>query len=161
MVDKEKELEAVLGLFNNWDHWKTVKYKEVIQKHVKHTSELKVMQAIAFEISQFPKKIQKELEISSNPQSMFWLDVSSVFNNSEWWEKTTTTEALIAFWRIAHSTIDYFNNKFEEPPKELSIDWKKTAFGIYQMSTCWIAYNVLREKKIRKVIGIKKGLFDF
>ena len=33
-MDKEKELEAVLGLFNNWDHWKTVKYKEVIQKHV-------------------------------------------------------------------------------------------------------------------------------
>jgi len=68
MVDKEKELEAVLGLFNNWDHWKTVKYKEVIQKHVKHTSELKAMQAIAFEISQFPKKVQTELEISSNPK---------------------------------------------------------------------------------------------
>jgi len=161
MSDKEKELEAVLGLFNNWDHWKTIKYKKIIQKHVKHTSELKAMQAIVFEISQFPKKAQKDLEISAEPKSMFWLDVGSVFYNSEWWEKTTTTEALTAFWKIAHSTIDYFNNKFDDPPKEINLEWKKTAFGIYQMSTLWIAYSATREKKIRKVIGIKKGLFDF
>ena len=161
MSDKEKELEAVLGLFNNWDHWKTVKYKEIIKKHVKHTSELKAMQAITFEISQFPKKVQKDLEISANPKSMFWLEISNVFNDKEWWDKTTTTEALIAFWRIAHNSINYFKNEFEEAPKELSVEWKKTAFGIYQMSTLWIAYNASREKKIRKVIGIKKGLFDF
>ena len=161
MSDKEKELEAVLGLFNNWDHWKTVKYKEIIKKHVKHTSELKAMQAITFEISQFPKKVQKDLEISANPKSMFWLEISNVFNDKEWWDKTTTTEALIAFWRIAHNSINYFKNEFEEAPKVLSVEWKKTAFGIYQMSTLWIAYNASREKKIRKVIGIKKGLFDF
>jgi hypothetical protein len=161
MSDKEKELEAVLGLFNNWDYWKTFKYKEVLRKHVKHTSELKAMQAITFEISLFPKKVQKDLEISSNPKSMFWLDVSSVFNDSEWWKNTTTTEALIVFWRMAHNSIDYFKNNFEEDPKNLSVEWKKTAFGIYQMSTLWIAYNASREKKIRKVIGIKKNLFDF
>ena len=92
--------------------------------------------------------------------SRYFINLQKEFEKKENF-KTTTAEALIAFWRIAHSTIDYFNNKFEEPPKELSIDWKKTAFGIYQMPTCWIAYNALREKKIRKVIGIKKGLFDF
>ena len=161
MVAKEKLLEAPLGFFNNWDHWKTVEYKEIIQKHIKHTSELKAMNEIVFEISLFTKKVQKDLEISDNPKSMFWLDVSTVFKDSEWWKKTSTTEALIVFWRMAHSSIDYFNTKFDEAPKELSIDWKKTAFGIYQMSTLWIVWTALREKKVRKVIGIKKSLFDF
>tara|TARA_B100000768_G_C11091009_1_gene294954 strand:+ start:126 stop:608 length:483 start_codon:yes stop_codon:yes gene_type:complete len=160
-MSEKKELEAVLGLFNNWDHWKTVKYKEIIQKHVKHTSELKAMQSITWEILNFPKEVQKDLEISERPNSTFWLDVGNVFYDEDWWKNITTTEALIVFWRMAHNSIDYFKNNFEEAPKNLSVEWKKTAFGIYQMSTLWIAYNASREKKIRKVIRIKKGFFDF
>ena len=158
---KDRELEAVLGLFNNWDHWRTVKYKDIIQKHIKHTSELKAMQTITFEISQFPKEVRKDLEISQNPNTTFWLDVSTVFDDKDWWDKTTTTEALLEFWMIAHNTIDYFNNKYERNPKDMNLEWKKTAFGIYQMSTLFISWNASREKKIRKVIGIKKGIFDF
>ena len=30
-MSTDKELEAVLGFFNNWDHWKTVKYKDIVE----------------------------------------------------------------------------------------------------------------------------------
>jgi hypothetical protein len=157
----QKELEAPNGLFENWHYWEKYPYKNAIEKHVRKISQEKRMLAIQYEISQFPKGAQHALEISEVPNSSFWLEVSKVFNDKEWWKNVTLTEALTNFWKMAHQSIDYLNKNYEMKPKVINQEYRLLMFGIFQMVTLWISWNAFREKKIRKVIGIKKNIFDF
>jgi len=161
MSTEQKEFEAPNGLFKNWLHWKKYPYKNVIEKHIRKVTQEKRMLAIQYEISQFPKEAQQALEISEEPNSFFWIEVGEVFYDKEWWKKVTVTEALIVFWRMAHKSIDFLKKNYEMKPKEINQEYRSLMFGIYQMVTLWISWNAFREKKIRKVIGIKKNIFDF
>ena len=61
MADLNK---APNDFFDNWNKIKLISYKNVIELHVKRSSEKKILALIQFELDQFSKDVQNDLVIS-------------------------------------------------------------------------------------------------
>jgi Na+/melibiose symporter-like transporter len=149
--------KAPNGFFSNYENLQKVKYKEVIETHVRKNTEERMMNAIIFEIQQMPKATRKEFEFSTDYPA-FWLGIQSVFKNKEWWKNITITEAMKFFLQVAKDTIPYFNKSYTNK-EDLDQKAKNQIFGLYQMVTLFISYHAQKEKKLRETFGIKKGIF--
>lgn len=149
--------KAPNGFFSNYANLQKIKYKEVIEAHVRKTSEKKIMDSVIFEIQQMPKATRKEFEMD-NGFSTFWMGIQAVFNDREWWKSVTITEAMKFFLQVAKGTIPYFNKSYANI-ETLDQKAKNEIFGLYQMVTLFISYHALKEKKLRETFDIKKGIF--
>ena len=83
--------KAPNDFFENWNKIKSMLYKNVIELHVKRSSEKKILALIQFEIDQFSENVQKDLTISET--NSFYQEVSGLFKNPSWWSTATVTEA--------------------------------------------------------------------
>jgi hypothetical protein len=149
--------KAPNGFFENWINLKKMPYREVIEKFVKKSNEQKVLLAYQFEVESFPKSTQKDLTISD--ENLFFFDLGDVFKDSKWWEKVSVVDAMLYFLSVAKLRIPYFTKNYQSFPKKLTQKQKNEMFSLYQICTVYISWNAMREKKLRKIMGIKKGIF--
>ena len=70
----------------------------------------------------------------------------------------TVTDACIFYLSCARNFINYFEG-FKNADDELSQKERNDLFALYQLCTLFVAWNAMREKNIREVIGIRKSLF--
>ena len=113
--------------------------------------------AYQFEVESFPKSTQKDLTISD--ENLFYFDLGDVFKDSKWWEKVSVVDAMLYFLSVAKLRIPYFTKNYQSVPKKLTQKQKNEMFSLYQICTVYISWNAMREKKLRKIMGIKKGIF--
>lgn len=147
--------KAPNDFFDNWNNIKSMSYRNVIQLHVRGNNEDKIMKATQFEIEQFPEKTQKDLTVSES--NLFYLGLSGLFKDSNWWSKASVTDACSFYLSCARNFIPYFEN-YSKEDGDLSQKEKNEIFSLYQLCTLFISWNAIREKEIRKVIGIRKSL---
>ena len=152
----EDNNKAPNDFFDNWNKIKSMPYKNVIELHVKRSNENKILELIQFELEQFSKNIQKDLAISES--SSFYIEISSLFEDSNWWSHSTVTEACKYYLNCARNNISYFKS-YTEPDGNLSQIEKNEIFALYQLCTLFISWKAAREKKIREIIDIRKSLF--
>ena len=69
--------KAPNDFFNNWNKIDSMTYRNVIELHVKRSSEKKVLALIQFELDQFSENVQKDLTISET--STFYQELSNLF----------------------------------------------------------------------------------
>ena len=148
--------KAPNDFFENWNKIKSMLYKNVIELHVKRSSEKKILALIQFEIDQFSESVQKDLAISET--SSLYKEISSLFRESSWWSTATVTEACKYYLNCARNNISYFQN-YKEADGDLSQNEKNEIFALYQLCTLFISWNAIKEKKIREIIDIRKSLF--
>ena len=148
--------KAPNDFFENWNKIKSMLYKNVIELHVKRSSEKKILALIQFEIDQFSESVQKDLAISET--SSLYKEISSLFRESGWWSTATVTEACKYYLNCARNNISYFQN-YKEADGDLSQNEKNEIFALYQLCTLFISWNAIKEKKIREIIDIRKSLF--
>ena len=150
--------KAPNDFFNNWNKIQSMSYKNVIELLVKRNNEKKILALIQFETDQFPEGVQKDLVISES--NLFYNSILGLFKEeeSDWWSTTTVTDACIFFLSCAKSFIPYFQN-YSKIDEYLSQKERNEIFALYQLCTLFISWNAIREKKIREIIDIKKGLF--
>ena len=148
--------KAPNDFFENWNKIKSMLYKNVIELHVKRSSEKKILTLIQFEIDQFSESVQKDLAISET--SSLYKEISSLFRESGWWSTATVTEACKYYLNCARNNISYFQN-YNEADGDLSQNEKNEIFALYQLCTLFISWNAIKEKKIREIIDIRKSLF--
>ena len=133
----------------------------VIQTHVRKTPEDKLMYASQFELETFSKSVQKELF----DKSKYMLLVQSMFYKKDFQKEISITEALRWFLKIASANIAYFNKNYNKDLcvmldlHQLTQKQKNELFSLYQLTTLFLAFAAKKDKKFRKLIGIKKGLF--
>ena len=150
--------KAPNDFFDNWNKIKTMTYKNVIELHVKRSNEKKILSLIQYEIDQFPEDVQKDLAFSES--SLFYLNILSLFKKEEsiWWSTSTVTDASIFYLSCARNFIPYFNN-YANVDSNLSQKERNEIFALYQLCTLFVSLNAIKEKEIREIIDIKKGLF--
>ena len=148
--------KAPNDFFDNWNKIKSMVYKNVIELHVKRNSGKKILALIQFELNQFSESVKKDLAI--NEASSFYLEISNLFKNSNWWSTATVTDACKYFLNSARNNIAYFKN-YSEAEDDLSQIEKNEIFALYQLCTLFISWNASKEKKIREIIDIRKSLF--
>ena len=153
MNDKNKHPKI---FFDNLDNLKQEPYRNVIQKNIK-LGENKLIGALHFEIENFPKSAQKDFEPSE--EKPFYLGLGAVFKDSDWWKKSSIYDAMLFFHSAAKLWAPYFTKNYPSFPKKLTQKQKNELFGLYQICTIYISWNASREKNLRVLMGIKKGIF--
>ena len=148
--------KAPNDFFENWNKIKSMLYKNVIEQHVKRSSEKKILALIQFEIDQFSESVQKDLAISET--SSLYKEISSLFRESSWWSTATVTEACKYYLNCARNNISYFQN-YVEVDGDLSQNKKNEIFALYQLCTLFVSWNAIKDKNIREIIDIRKSLF--
>ena len=148
--------KAPSDFFHNWNKIQSMSYKNVIELHVKRSSEKKILALIQFELDQFSENIQKDLIVSET--SSFYQEISNLFKDSNWWSTATVTDACKYFLNAARNNIAYFKN-YSEAEDDLSQIEKNEIFALYQLCTLFVSWNAIKEKKVREIIDIRKSLF--
>ena len=148
--------KAPNDFFNNWNKIKSMSYKNVIELHVKRSNEKKIIAATQFEIDQFSEIVQKDLTVSDT--SSFYNDIAKLFKDPNWWLTATVTDACVFYLSCAKNFITYFEG-YKNADDTLSQKERNELFALYQLCTLFVAWNAIREKSIREVIGIRKSLF--
>ena len=148
--------KAPNDFFDNWNKIQSMSYKNVIELHVKRSSEKKILALIQFELDQFSENVQKDLAISEN--SYFYKEISILFRDSNWWSTAKVTDACKYYLNCARKNISHFKN-YIEADSNLSQNEKNEIFALYQLCTLFISWNASKEKKIREIIDIRKSLF--
>ena len=148
--------KAPNDFFNNWNKINSMSYRNVIELHVKRSSEKKILALIQFELDQFSENVQKDLVISET--NSFYQEISNLFRDSNWWSTATVTDACKYYLNSARNNIAYFKN-YSEAESDLSQIEKNDIFALYQLCTLFISWNASKEKKIREIIDIRKSLF--
>ena len=148
--------KAPNDFFNNWNKIKSIIYKNVIELHVKKSSEKKILALIQFELDQFAENIQKDLAVSET--SSFYQEISNLFKDSNWWRNATVTEACEYYLICARNNIPHFEN-YPETDSDLSQNQRNEIFALYQLCTLFVSWNAIKNKNIREIIDIRKSLF--
>ena len=148
--------KAPNDFFDNWNKIKSMSYKNVIEMHVKRSSEKKILALIQFELDQFSENVQKHLVISE--KNSFYRKISSLFKDSNWWSTATVTDACKYYLSCARNNISYFEN-YVEADSDLSQIEKNEIFALYQLCTLFVSWNAIKDKQIREIIDIRKSLF--
>ncbi len=153
MSDLDK---APNDFFDNWNKIKTMTYKNVIELHVKRNNEKKIIAATQFELDQFPENVRNDLTFFES--NSFYHDIARLFKDSNWWSTAAVTDACTFYLSCARNFIPYFEN-YAEADGDLSQKERNEVYALYQLCTLFVAWNAMREKVIREVMGIRKSLF--
>ena len=148
--------KAPNDFFDNWNKIKLISYKNVIELHVKRSSEKKILALIQFELDQFSEDVQNDLVISET--SSFYKEISNLLRDSNWWLTATVTDACKYYLHCARNKISYFENYLEVDGNLSQIE-KNEIFALYQLCTLFVSWNAIKKKKIREIIDIRKSLF--
>ena len=121
MADLNK---APNDFFDNWKKIQSMSYKNVIELHVKRSSEKKILALIQFEIDQFPEDVQKDLVISE--ASSFYKEISNLLtegknNANKILKKHKKELELLADALLKYETLDADQFRALMEGKELDI----------------------------------------
>jgi hypothetical protein len=154
----ERRNKVPNDFFGNWKNVRELPYKMNVEKQVRGSKEITLINAIQFEKLLFPEHVQKDLEISQNNYG-YWLGVQSTLKDPEWWVKSKIKDALKFFLQVAKDNIKYFRDHYNDQvfPEKLSQKNRNELFALYQMTTLFFAWSAQREKKLRVVMGIRKS----
>ena len=147
--------KAPNDFFKNLDNTKTIRYNSVIQIQIKSLNEKKLLDAMQFEVSQFPNDSQID-----NQHTMYLGCYVSWLHDNNFWKETSVFDAFQFFLKVARENTYYFKNFHKEnPTQDSSQKIKNECFALYQLTTLWFSWHALRDRSIRKSMGIKKNIF--
>tara|TARA_B100000575_G_C22834027_1_gene489387 strand:- start:68 stop:529 length:462 start_codon:yes stop_codon:yes gene_type:complete len=147
--------KAPNDFFNNLENTKTIRYNSVIQIQIKSLNEKKIVQAMQFEIAQFPEDSQM-----INQNTIYLSCYETWLHDLNFWKESSVYDAFELFMRIARENTYYFKEFHKEnPSKDSSQQIKNESFALYQLTSLWFSWHAIRDRSIRKSMGIKKNIF--
>ena len=147
--------KAPNDFFNNLENTKTIRYNSVIQIQIKSLNEKKIVEAMKFEIAQFPEDSQM-----INQNTIYLGCYETWLHDSNFWKESSVYDAFELFMRIARENTYYFKKVHKEnPSKDSSQQIKNECFALYQLTSLWFSWHAIRDRSIRKSMGIKKNIF--
>ncbi len=147
--------KAPNDFFNNLENTKTIRYNSVIQIQIKSLNEKKIVKAMQFEIAQFPENSQM-----INQHTIYLDCYETWLYDSNFWKESSVYDAFELFMRIARENTYYFKKFHKENPSKVSTQQiKNECFALYQLTSLWFSLHAIRDRSIRKSMGIKKNIF--
>lgn len=127
-------------------------YKELVQAHIRKQSTSKLQQAVSWETSNLPKSISAQIESFIDA-----INERFAYDN-DFWKEVTCLEAFTSFMLTAFEFLP-INDRIKSIEASFESENQEIAFQIFQIATLSFAYSASTQKKQRKFMGIRKGLF--
>jgi len=128
-------------------------YRELVQHHMKRQSIEQLQKAVSGEVEMLPETfipfVEEYIDIINNDLGY----------NKEFWETSTVGEAFNIIIKIAIEAFP-IANPIKKSGDEMTKNNHELAMGLFQIPTMNFAYGASGDKKMRKFIGIKKGIFS-
>jgi len=127
-------------------------FRQLVQAHIRKQSTSKLHEAVLWEVSNLPKNIRPKIE--------FYIDaINERFGyDKRFWEEVTCLEAFTSFILTAFEFLP-IGDRIKSIESSFEAENQEIAFGIFQIATLSFAYSASTQKKQRKFMGIRKGLF--
>lgn len=127
-------------------------YRELIQHHIKKQSTSKLQQAGVGEASLLPEELQ--------PMVMDYIDEtnSQLSYDQNFWTNATCRYAFEEIMEIAINFLP-IQNRISTIESAFKPENQELAFQLFQIPTISFAYSASTQKKQRKFMGIRKGIF--
>ena len=128
-------------------------YRELVRYHMKRQSIKQLQKAMFGEVGMLPETFV--------PYAEEYIDIvtQNLGNDKVFWESATVGDAFRAIIKISIEAFP-IDNPIKRPGDEMFPENHELAMGLFQIPTMNFAYGAFREKKMRKLMGIKKGLFS-
>ena len=128
-------------------------YRELVQYHMKRQSIEQLQKAMFGEVEMLPKAFVPYVEE--------YIDIVSetLGYDKGFWKTATVSEAFKVILEISEEAFP-IDNPIINLGDEMLPENHELAMGLFQIPTMNFAYGASREKKMRKFMGIKKGLFN-
>ena len=128
-------------------------FRELVQAHIRRQPTAKLHQAVLWEVSNLPENIRPKIES--------YIDaINERFGyDQEFWAEVTCLEAFTSFMLTAYEFLP-IGDRIKSIESSFEDDNQAIAFGIFQISALRFAYSASTQKKQRKFMGIRKGLFS-
>jgi hypothetical protein len=127
-------------------------YRDLVQEQIKKLSTKKLQQAVLWESSNLPEKIQ-DLVMNYIDETNERFGYDKVFWNS--------ANCQRAFEEIIETAIEVLpsHNRIVSQDDALRPEYQELAFQLFQIATLSFAYSASTQRAQRKFMGIRKGLF--
>ena len=127
-------------------------YRELIQYHIKRTATRDLQNAVLGETQMLPTNHQAFV--------MEFIDVINLqFGYDQaFWSRATCRQAFDAIINVAMDTFP-INDRISSVAEALQKENHSFAFQLFQIPTLSFAYSASTQRKQRKFMGIRKGLF--
>lgn len=127
-------------------------FRELVQAHIRKQSTAKLHQAVLWEISNLPENISAKIES--------YIDaINERFGyDNEFWKEVTCLEAFASFMLTAFEFLP-ISDRIKSIESSFEAENQEIAFQIFQIVALSFAYSASTQKKQRKFMGIRKGLF--
>ena len=127
-------------------------YRELIQYHIKRTATRDLQNAALGETQMLPTNLQAFV--------MEFIDVISLqFGYDQaFWSRATCRQAFDAIINVAMDTFP-ISDRISSVAEALQKENHSLAFQLFQIPTLSFAYSASTQRKQRKFMGIRKGLF--
>jgi hypothetical protein len=127
-------------------------YRDLVQYHIRRQSKAQLLAASVAEVDLLPQELR--------PLAASFIDLLNerILTDQAFWQTKCCQDAVDAIISLANL---HFGISLPVPadPKSMSGVEQELAFGIFQIVTLTFAYNAVDQKRLREVMGIRKGLF--
>lgn len=128
-------------------------YRELIQYHIKRTPSQDLRKAVLGETSMLPRKLQADI--------INYIDATNLrFSyDQSFWRKATCREAFEKIIKVAIAALP-ISDRISSLEQALEAGNHTLTFQLFQIPTLSFAYSASTQRKQRKFMGIRKGLFS-
>lgn len=128
-------------------------YREFVQYHMKRQSVEQLQKAMFGEVESLPEQFIPFVE-----EYIDFVSQTLRYDKS-FWETATVGDAFRNIIKIAIEAFPV-ENPIQNPGDEMDPENHSLAMVLFQIPTINFAYGASQEKKMRKFMGIKKGIFS-
>ena len=127
-------------------------YRKLVEYHLRRTAVPNLQKAVLDEIDHLPQQVR--------PFVMDYIDVTNrqLAYDQEFWSRVTCREAFEAIIEIAVESLP-IGDRVASVNEALEPSNHELAFGLFQICTLSFAYSASIQRKQRKFMGIRKGIF--
>jgi hypothetical protein len=127
-------------------------YRELVQYHIRRTATRELQKAVLGEAELLPHDLQGYV--------MSYIDAANLqfgYDRS-FWAQATCREAFETIIKVAIAALP-ISDRISSVDKALEAKNHNLAFQLFQIPTLSFAYSASTQRKQRKLMGIRKGLF--
>lgn len=130
-------------------------FRDLVKYHFHRTTARQMLLAVLEETAMLPEASQMRVEAYFDNLNMRFFQAGR-----EWWDKTTCQSAFEQIMQIAVQDLYLDTIRLDYLMEDaIAARNQELSYSCFQLATLDFAYNAATERRMRRIMGIWKGLF--